>query len=193
MIPERHSAAVIAHVCMVHGSVGDYSKMFLQKLRRSNYVTPKNYLDFISTYANLLEDKDQYILGNREHKVGEISKGLGFPATAVLYCSGICGFFVCVRDCKVVSLCPSRGVPAQCKRLEGGLDKLKEASVQLAELNIKLAEQKVVLAEKSSACEILLQEIATNTTVGQCSQHSIRLSSNVTLSIYPIPYLVHYL
>uniref|UniRef100_A0A674DLM6 Dynein axonemal heavy chain 10 n=1 Tax=Salmo trutta TaxID=8032 RepID=A0A674DLM6_SALTR len=118
MIPERHSAAVIAHVCMVHGSVGDYSKMFLQKLRRSNYVTPKNYLDFISTYANLLEDKDQYIL-------------------------------------------------AQCKRLEGGLDKLKEASVQLAELNIKLAEQKVVLAEKSSACEILLQEIATNTTVAE--------------------------
>uniref|UniRef100_A0A4W5NCU9 Dynein axonemal heavy chain 10 n=1 Tax=Hucho hucho TaxID=62062 RepID=A0A4W5NCU9_9TELE len=118
MIPERHSAAVIAHVCMVHGSVGDYSKMFLQKLRRSNYVTPKNYLDFISTYANLLEDKDQYIL-------------------------------------------------AQCKRLEGGLDKLEEASEQLAELNIKLAEQKVVLAEKSSACEILLQEIATNTTVAE--------------------------
>uniref|UniRef100_A0AAY5K1P1 AAA+ ATPase domain-containing protein n=1 Tax=Esox lucius TaxID=8010 RepID=A0AAY5K1P1_ESOLU len=118
MIPERHSAAVVAHVCMVHGSVGDFSKMFLQQLRRSNYVTPKNYLDFISTYAKLLEDKDQYIL-------------------------------------------------AQCKRLEGGLDKLEEASVQLAELNIKLAEQKVVLAEKSSACEILLQEIATNTAVAE--------------------------
>lgn len=59
-------------------------------------------------------------------------------------------------------------VPAQCKRLEGGLDKLKEASEQLAELNTKLAEQKVVLADKSSACEILLQEISTNTTVGQC-------------------------
>lgn len=65
MIPETHSAAVIAHVCMVHGSVGEYSKMFLQKLRRSNFVTPKNYLDFISTYAKLLEDKDQYILGEK--------------------------------------------------------------------------------------------------------------------------------
>lgn len=57
--------------------------------------------------------------------------------------------------------------PAQCKRLEGGLDKLKEASVQLAELNIKLAEQKVVLAEKSTACEALLKEISTNTNVGE--------------------------
>lgn len=56
--------------------------------------------------------------------------------------------------------------PAQYKRLEGGLDKLKEASGQLAELNIKLAEQKVVLAEKTSACEILLEEICSNTAVG---------------------------
>nr|XP_015221526.1 PREDICTED: dynein heavy chain 10, axonemal [Lepisosteus oculatus] len=118
MIPSQHSEAVIGHVCMVHGSVGEFSKKFLQKLRRSNYVTPKNYLDFISTYSKLLEEKDQYILG-------------------------------------------------QCKRLEGGLDKLKEASVQLAELNTKLAEQKVVLAEKSAACEILLQEISTNTAVAE--------------------------
>ncbi|KAG5844641.1 hypothetical protein ANANG_G00164650 [Anguilla anguilla] len=118
MIPEEHLKEVINNVCMVHSSVGEYSKLFLQKLRRSNYVTPKNYLDFISTYAALLEDKDAYIL-------------------------------------------------SQCKRLEGGLDKLKEASVQLEELNVKLADQKVVLAEKSSACEILLQEICTNTAVAE--------------------------
>ncbi|XP_044053526.1 dynein axonemal heavy chain 10 isoform X1 [Siniperca chuatsi] len=118
MIPEAHSTAVIAHVCIVHRSVSDYSKLFQQKLRRCNYVTPKNYLDFISTYSNLLEEKDQYIL-------------------------------------------------ALCKRLEGGLDKLKEASEQLAELNVKLAEQKVVLAEKSTACEALLDEITTNTTVAE--------------------------
>nr|XP_057927446.1 dynein axonemal heavy chain 10-like isoform X3 [Doryrhamphus excisus] len=118
MIPKEHAHAVIEHVCMVHKSVGEYSILFLQKLRRSNYVTPKNYLDFISTYSSLLQEKDQYIL-------------------------------------------------AQCKRLEGGLDKLKEASVQLDELNIKLAEQKVVLAEKSSACETMLVEIASNTTVAE--------------------------
>ncbi|XP_029296329.1 dynein heavy chain 10, axonemal [Cottoperca gobio] len=118
MIPAAHCATVIAHVCMVHSSVGDYSQLFHQKLRRCNYVTPKNYLDFISTYSNLLEENDQYIL-------------------------------------------------AQCKHLEGGLYKLKEASVQLAELNIKLTEQKVVLAENSTACEVLLNEITTNTTVAE--------------------------
>lgn len=73
MIPQSHSATVIAHVCMVHGSVGEYSKMFQQKLRRSNYVTPKNYLDFLSTYSNLLEDKDQYILGKKERVINKFS------------------------------------------------------------------------------------------------------------------------
>lgn len=60
---------------------------------------------------------------------------------------------------------------AQCKRLEGGLDKLKEATVQLDELNRKLAEQRIVLAEKSAACEALLDEIVTNTAIGEWPRH----------------------
>ena len=51
----------------------------------------------------------------------------------------------------------------QCKRLEGGMAKLAEASVQLNELNEKLAVQKVVLAEKNAACETLLAEITART------------------------------
>ena len=39
---------VVAHVVFVHQSVGQYSTLFAQKLRRNNYVTPKNYLDFIN-------------------------------------------------------------------------------------------------------------------------------------------------
>ncbi|XP_023576433.1 dynein heavy chain 10, axonemal [Octodon degus] len=61
----------------------------------------------------------------------------------------------------------ARSFLAQCKRLEGGLDKLKEATLQLDELNEKLAEQKVVLADKSAACETLLEEIVTNTAIGE--------------------------
>lgn len=80
MIPETHSAAVIAHVCMVHNSSGDYSKLFLQKLRRCNYVTPKNYLDFINTYSNLLEEKDQYILGEKMEDTCYVHK----------FCASVC-------------------------------------------------------------------------------------------------------
>uniref|UniRef100_A0A8C9FH70 Dynein axonemal heavy chain 10 n=1 Tax=Pavo cristatus TaxID=9049 RepID=A0A8C9FH70_PAVCR len=117
-IPAESSKMVVEHMVVVHESVGVFSKRFLQKLRRSNHVTPKNYLDFIHTYSKLLEEKNEFIL-------------------------------------------------AQCKRLDGGLDKLKEASVQLVELNKKLAEQKIVLAEKSAACEALLKEISANTEVAE--------------------------
>ncbi|KAH0502213.1 Dynein heavy chain 10, axonemal [Microtus ochrogaster] len=121
MIPAEKIEDLVEHVVMVHESVGEFSKQFQQKLRRSNYVTPKNYLDFINTYSKLLDEKTQYNI-------------------------------------------------AQCKRLEGGLDKLKEATIQLDELNQKLAEQKIVLAEKSAACETLLDEIATNTAIGECPE-----------------------
>ncbi|NWU42756.1 DYH10 protein, partial [Hylia prasina] len=117
-IPPENFQSVIDHIVMVHESVGDFSKKFLEKLRRRNHVTPKNYLDFLNTYAKLLEEKNEFIL-------------------------------------------------VQCKRLDGGLVKLKEAAVQLAELNIKLAEQKIVLTEKTAACEALLRDIKINTEIAE--------------------------
>jgi dynein heavy chain len=51
----------------------------------------------------------------------------------------------------------------QCERLQGGLQKIAEASEQLAILNDRLAVQKVAVAEKSEACEIMLEEISTGT------------------------------
>ena len=44
---------------MVHQSVEHYSEQFAKKLRRHNFTTPKNYLDFISTYLKLLERKNK--------------------------------------------------------------------------------------------------------------------------------------
>lgn len=64
------------------------------------------------------------------------------------------------------------------------MDKLKEASEQLADLNVKLAEQRIVLAEKSTSCEALLDEIGTNTTVGQY----IPVSLNIGLYVIDTEY-----
>lgn len=44
---------------MVHQSVEHYSEQFAAKLRRKNYTTPKNYLDYIGTYLAILERKDR--------------------------------------------------------------------------------------------------------------------------------------
>nr|XP_026696380.1 dynein heavy chain 10, axonemal isoform X1 [Ciona intestinalis]XP_026696381.1 dynein heavy chain 10, axonemal isoform X2 [Ciona intestinalis] len=114
MIPEEHVDHVVGHIVFAHQSVGNYSKLFAQKLRRNNYVTPKNYLDFINSYNGLLDKKDQEIL-------------------------------------------------KMCERLDGGLQKLSEATEQLNELNKKLAVQKVAVTEKTEACEVLLSDITIKT------------------------------
>ena len=61
-IPDEYREEVVNHVVFVHQTVGSFSKRFQQKLRRVNYTTPKNYLDFINTYTKLLEEKDRYVL-----------------------------------------------------------------------------------------------------------------------------------
>ena len=109
---------MVDHVVSVHLCVGQYSKEFLQKLRRVNNITPKNYLDFISTYTKLLNQKDKF-----------------------------------VHD--------------QCQRLEGGLNKLMEATEQIKVLNEQLEVQKVAVTKKSEACNILLKDISEKQGLGE--------------------------
>lgn len=59
----------------VHQTVGVFSKTFLQKLRRVNYTTPKNYLDFINTYNKLLEEKDKFVLEQVSYFIMMLSVG----------------------------------------------------------------------------------------------------------------------
>lgn len=73
-IPDEHRKSVVDHVVHVHLSVGKYSKEFQQKLRRVNHVTPKNYLDFISSYTRLLQDKDKFVQDQCHRLEGGLTK-----------------------------------------------------------------------------------------------------------------------
>ncbi|VDL94305.1 unnamed protein product [Schistocephalus solidus] len=55
--PPEHRTSVIDFIVHVHMNVQDYTKDFLQKWRRVNYVTPKHYLDFIKNYFSLHTEK----------------------------------------------------------------------------------------------------------------------------------------
>lgn len=50
LIPGEYRDAIIEQIVYVHKSVCTVSDEFTRKLRRQNYVTPKNFLDFIATY-----------------------------------------------------------------------------------------------------------------------------------------------
>ena len=58
-MPTALRSSIVAHMCMVHENVRDLSKRFQEQLRRYNYVTPKNYLDFVNTYKRSLGTERQ--------------------------------------------------------------------------------------------------------------------------------------
>jgi len=50
--------ASLADMCMrIHISVEEMSEKFYESLRRRVYTTPKSYLDLISLYLKVLEEK----------------------------------------------------------------------------------------------------------------------------------------
>ncbi|RKO97568.1 hypothetical protein CAUPRSCDRAFT_10766 [Caulochytrium protostelioides] len=56
-VPQEYRSAVVQHMVLTHGTVEHASRQYLEVYRRYNYVTPKNYLDYISTYNSLLAEK----------------------------------------------------------------------------------------------------------------------------------------
>lgn len=71
-IPEENREAIIQHMIKVHLSVGEYSQNFEQELRRYNYVTPKNYLDYIAMYKKMLDNNRKSL----DDKSEKLQKGL---------------------------------------------------------------------------------------------------------------------
>ncbi|PNF33091.1 Dynein heavy chain 10, axonemal [Cryptotermes secundus] len=69
-IPEPFRKTIVEHVAHVHSSADAYTRGFLVKLRRRNYVTPKHYLDFINTYLKLLDEKNIFIKAQCERLRG---------------------------------------------------------------------------------------------------------------------------
>ena len=53
-LPEDHRNNIYNHITFTHMSMKQYSDDFLAQLKRVNFSTPKNYLDFISNYKKFL-------------------------------------------------------------------------------------------------------------------------------------------
>ena len=56
-LPDAHRESIVEHMVLVHQGVMDASADFFIELRRHNYVTPKNYLDYISNYRAQMKEK----------------------------------------------------------------------------------------------------------------------------------------
>jgi len=112
-LPPDFRDHIVEHMVQVHQSVRKYSGLFLEELRRYNYVTPKNYLDFIHNYQRSLSDMRKQVADTMA-------------------------------------------------RLDGGLQKLIQASEEVAELQEKLNSASVVLAAKTKEVNELIADIKVN-------------------------------
>lgn len=67
-------SSIVSHMVLVHQSVRNFSSKFLEQLRRYNYVTPKNYLDFIHNYKRALADNRTTFSGMAARLDGGLQK-----------------------------------------------------------------------------------------------------------------------
>jgi len=72
LVSDVHRQSILSHMVLVHQSVINASQQFEQELRRYNYVTPKNYLDYIRNYRGQLADNKKRIGG----RVKRLESGL---------------------------------------------------------------------------------------------------------------------
>lgn len=60
-LPDENRAHIENHIVKVHTSIYAFSKEFERTMKRKNHATPKNFLDFINTYINMLGVKRKEI------------------------------------------------------------------------------------------------------------------------------------
>ena len=101
---------VALHMAFAHTCVSEASQQYLEQARRFNYTTPKGYLELISLYKSLLEQKRAELKASRD-------------------------------------------------RLENGVDKIAQASAQVAELQEALKSEQVIVDEKKATTDALIISI----------------------------------
>lgn len=72
LVKESYLESSSRFMAYVHTSVNSMSRVYLQNERRYNYTTPKSFLEQISLYAKLLNQKSAELQG----KVERLENGL---------------------------------------------------------------------------------------------------------------------
>jgi len=152
-LPEEKRDKVVEHLVYSHLEVMKLSTRFAEELRRHYYVTPKNYLDYISNY------KDQ--LTKNERKVDQSVKRLEGGLTKLIEAaSAVDRMQVDLSEKKVVVDAKTEDVT---KLIENIAEKKKVADAQQSEAEVKQKEAEeqatVISSEKAKADEALLEAL----------------------------------
>ncbi|OAF67720.1 1-alpha DHC [Intoshia linei] len=174
LISAEHKENIINRAVEMHIDVGKMTVEFQQKLRRDNYVTPKNYLDLLNNYIKLLNQKDNFIesqckrLSGGMKKIAEASvelnilnEKLAVQKVAVTEkttaCEGLLEEIITGTDKATTKkqLATNKGIEVQIQSKEIGVQKL-DAEAALAEALPALEAARLALddLDKSDVTEI---------------------------------------
>ncbi|OMJ92498.1 hypothetical protein SteCoe_4738 [Stentor coeruleus] len=137
-LPDESRASIEKHIVDVHLSISNFSKEFERKMKRKNHATPKNFLDYINTYVNMLYKMRKDI----DRNVNRLETGL-----------------VKLRDAEVKVDVMSKEL--EIKKVEVD-SKKAEVEAMIEDLQVKtqiVTTQQVQVSEKKADLEIREKEI----------------------------------
>jgi dynein heavy chain len=74
LISEQVLPQIVAHMVFAHKQIIIHSSIFSYQARRPVHVTPTNFLDYISTFRRLLNDKNDYMRQKNSNIIKWINK-----------------------------------------------------------------------------------------------------------------------
>ncbi|XP_050088792.1 dynein axonemal heavy chain 10 [Anopheles aquasalis] len=157
-IPENNREPIIGHIVHVHQSLKEYIQQYQLKVRRRNFVTPKHYLDYISTYLKLIEEKDNFIMqqcarlsdgikkiNEASHQIDELSIIVEEQRKNVIEAAERCGSMLAGIETSTEK--------ANIKKLEAS-EKSVEVEQQKKIITVEKAEAEEALAAALPALEV---------------------------------------
>ncbi|XP_073386148.1 dynein-1-alpha heavy chain, flagellar inner arm I1 complex isoform X3 [Physcomitrium patens] len=156
-IPAEFRESILGHIVMVHSSVCTLSPQFTSETRRTNFVTPKNFLDFIMTYCSKLKQKRQYNTNQVNRLQGGLQKLIqaAKEVTAMQETLAKAKIVVDSKTKEVNALIEviSKNTEIVVAKQTTAEEKAKELATQKAQIAIEKGEAEVALADALPALE----------------------------------------
>uniref|UniRef100_A0A6S8LSH1 AAA+ ATPase domain-containing protein n=1 Tax=Dunaliella tertiolecta TaxID=3047 RepID=A0A6S8LSH1_DUNTE len=157
VLPEDLRPQIVEHMITVHQSVRTFSARFQEELRRYNYVTPKNYLDFINNYKRALasnrkevDDMTQRLSGGLQKleqaalEVDAMQKDLSEAKVVVEYAT---------RECNQLLEVISTNTAEVETKAKAAVEKEAQLKVDSENIQVEKADAEAALEEAIPALE----------------------------------------
>ena len=152
-LPAASREAIVSHLVYAHQDVIARARAFANEQRRFYYVTPKNYLDFLSNYIAQLQS-------NRKKNQASTQRLQGGLTKLVEAAEAVDRMQIELTDKKVIVDAKTKDVEVLIVDIEG---KTKIANVQQIEASEKQvaanAQSEVIEVEKAKAAEALMEAL----------------------------------